>query len=80
MMKGTADFFGLNHYTSSMCENSNHSENSIEDDWNYWTDREIHTYKKDSWVKGKLFHECLVYLILGTLLCSWFAHDVISSH
>lgn len=59
MLKGTADFFGLNHYTSAMCGNLTHFDNISAVDWNYWADREIHTYKNGSWLAGMLLHACL---------------------
>ena len=54
MLKGTADFFGLNHYTSNMCGNLTHFKNVSAVDWNYWNDRELYTYKNGSWLQGVL--------------------------
>jgi hypothetical protein len=53
MLKGTADFFGLNHYTSAMCGNLTYFNNNRSAvDWNYWNDREVYTYKNGSWLRG----------------------------
>ncbi|CAB4010038.1 cytosolic beta-glucosidase-like, partial [Paramuricea clavata] len=51
MLKGTADFFGLNHYTSVMCGNLTHFDNISAVDWNYWIDSETYNYKDGSWLK-----------------------------
>ena len=51
LLKGTADFFGLNHYTSVMCRGVKHPNNSAVD-WNYWIDNEIQTFKNASWLVG----------------------------
>ena len=55
MLNGTADFFGLNHYTSEMCGNLTYFDNRSAVDWNYWNDSEIYTYKNESWLRGIRF-------------------------
>ena len=62
MMKGTADYFGLNHYTSTMCGANDPVANESAVDWNYWSDPEIHKYRNASWLAGKL---SLTYMFKG---------------
>ena len=54
MLKGTADFFGLNHYTSTVCGNLTYYKNISAVDWNYWNDREVYTRRNESWLRGML--------------------------
>ncbi|XP_046853586.1 cytosolic beta-glucosidase-like isoform X2 [Xenia sp. Carnegie-2017] len=51
MLKKTGDFFGLNHYTSTVAGNL-HIKNASAVDWNYWNDGEFYTYKNKSWPRG----------------------------
>ena len=51
MMKGTADFFGLNHYSSAMC-GSKTTANESKVHWDYWSDSDIYTFKNASWLAG----------------------------
>ncbi len=44
MLKGSTDFFALNHYTSSLCKDGGPSK-----DVNYWVDRNVSTSAKKEW-------------------------------
>ena len=44
LLKGSADFFALNHYSSSLCEDGEGG-----DDKNYWADRNVKTSYKPEW-------------------------------
>ena len=58
MMKGTADYFGLNHYTSTMCGDIPVTNQSAVD-WNYWSDRDLYTYRNATWLAGEYTDCCL---------------------
>jgi hypothetical protein len=51
MLKGTADFFALNHYTSVMCRGAKF-QNKSAIDWHYGSDNEIQSFKNASWLIG----------------------------
>ncbi|XP_001637902.2 lactase/phlorizin hydrolase [Nematostella vectensis] len=50
-IKGTIDFFALNFYSASLTEHIDIPMNSNEN-WNYITDQEIKTSRREHWIKG----------------------------
>ncbi|XP_077986137.1 cytosolic beta-glucosidase-like [Glandiceps talaboti] len=57
-IKGTSDFFGLNHYTSRICENNTDEVSLLPPSWN--KDHGVHTFTESHWPRA---HSSWLYVV-----------------